>query len=62
MVTKDRARLDPDTVDELLFLNSYYKRKESIPKLEVKDEEKVETTAEIGSSTQQSLPNLKFEN
>ena len=26
-VTKDRARLDPNTVDEHLFLHSYYKRK-----------------------------------
>ena len=60
MVTKDRARLDPDTVDELLFLNSYYKRKESILKLEVKNEEKLEATA--GSSTQPPLPNPKVEN
>ena len=28
-VTKTRARLDPDTVDELLFLHCYYKEKGS---------------------------------
>ena len=34
-VTKERAKLDPDTVDELLFLHSYYKEKGSAYKQEV---------------------------
>ena len=38
-VTKGRARLDPDTVDCLLFLHCYYKEKGSGFKQEVMDEE-----------------------
>ena len=61
MVTKDRARLDPDTVDELLFLNSYYKRSEKKIQLDIESEKKNEATAETTSS-EPTLPTLKFEN
>ena len=39
-MTKDRARLHPDTVDERLFLQSYYKEKGSSYKQEVMQTEK----------------------
>ena len=38
-VTKDRAKLDPDTVDELLFLHCYYKKKGSAHQQELETKE-----------------------
>ena len=57
-VTKDRARLDPDTVDELLFLHSYYKEKGSAYKQEVMQTEKEDTASEAATLP---LPTLKYE-
>ena len=45
-MTKDRARLDPVTVNELLFLHSYYKEKGSAYKQEVMQTVKKETASE----------------
>ena len=65
-VTKGRARLDPDTVDCLLFLHCYYKEKGSGFKQEVMDEENLKmkqksSTEGPGDGREPSLPTLKME-
>ena len=64
-VTKGRARLDPDTVDWLLFLHCYYKEKGSGFKQEVIDEEhlkmKQKSSKERQDGGEPSLPTLKME-
>ena len=65
-VTKGRARLDPDTVDCLLFLHCYYKEKGSGFKQEVMDEENLKmkqksSTEGPGDGGEPSLPTLKME-
>ena len=64
-VTKGRARLDPDTVDWLLFLHCYYKEKGSGFKQEVIDEEhlkmKQKSSKEGQDGGEPSLPTLKME-
>ena len=65
-VTKGRARLDPDTVDCLLFLHCYYKEKGSGFKQEVMDEENLKmkqksSTEGPGDGGELSLPTLKME-
>ena len=57
MVTKGRTRLDPDTVDELLFLHCYFKEKGSGVKQELINLAK----AESGDSIPPVLPTLKME-
>ena len=59
MVTEDRARLDPDNVDEFLVLHSYYKEKGSAYKQEVMQIEKKGTASEAATLP---LPTLKYEN
>ena len=56
-VTKGRTRLDPDTVDELLFLHCYFKEKGSGVKQELINLAK----AELGDSIPPALPTLKME-
>ena len=58
-VTKDRAKLDPDTVDELLFLHCYYKKKGSAHLQELMGKE---AAANVDLSSSPPLPNLKSEN
>ena len=65
-VTKGRARLDPDTVDCLLFLHCYYKEMGSSFKQEVMDEENLKmkqksSTEGPGDGGEPSLPTLKME-
>ena len=50
--------MDPDTVDELLFLHSYYKEKGSAYKQEVMQTEKKGTASEVATLP---LPTLKYE-
>lgn len=62
-VTKKRTRLDAETVDKLLFLHSYFKRKEQD---HVSQLVKAEPTSESEAGTSRanelpSLPNLKQE-
>ena len=57
-MSKDRARLAPDTVDELLFLHSYYKEKGSAYKQEVMQTQKKETASKAETLP---LPTLKYE-
>ena len=65
-VTKGIARLDPDTVDCLLFLHCYYKEKGSGFKQEVMDEENL-TVRQLTSTEgpfyggEPSLPTLTME-
>ena len=58
-VTKDRAKLDPNTVDELLFLHCYYKKKGSAHLQELMGKE---AAANVDLSSSPPLPNLKSQN